>query len=204
MRLQHLYVLLLVGLGACAPAAPAPSEPNALTPQNTSASETTVQPTLDGGLSLPAAPAETASRPAWHSLPLVNARTGETFTFADFDGRTVYVEPMATWCTNCRTQMTNLRAAQSQISSEDYVFIAISVETNVSNETLAQYAADNGFDWIFAVATPEMLTALTEAFGRTISNPPSTPHFVIRPDGLMTGLVTGVHDPDTILALLQG
>ncbi|KPK07150.1 MAG: hypothetical protein AMJ56_13680, partial [Anaerolineae bacterium SG8_19] len=43
-----------------------------------------------------------ADRPAWQQLTLTNARTGETFTLADFGGQTVFVEPMATWCSNCR------------------------------------------------------------------------------------------------------
>ena len=34
----------------------------------------------------------------------MDARTGQTFTLADLQGKTVYVEPMATWCTNCRQQ----------------------------------------------------------------------------------------------------
>jgi hypothetical protein len=36
-------------------------------------------------------------RPDWLTLPLTNARTGETFTLADFAGKTVFVHPMATW-----------------------------------------------------------------------------------------------------------
>src|SRR5215475_4612241 len=53
----------------------------------------------------PAAAPPANERSAWHALPLVNARTGQAFTLADFAGKTVYVEPMATWCTNCRQQM---------------------------------------------------------------------------------------------------
>jgi hypothetical protein len=30
-------------------------------------------------------------------LPIVDVRTGETFTLAEFAGKTVFVEPMATW-----------------------------------------------------------------------------------------------------------
>ena len=30
-------------------------------------------------------------------LPLVDVRSGETFTLAEFAGKTVFVEPMATW-----------------------------------------------------------------------------------------------------------
>ena len=46
------------------------------------------------------AQAETAPanpRPDWLTMPLTNARSGETFTLADFAGKTVFVHPMATW-----------------------------------------------------------------------------------------------------------
>lgn len=33
----------------------------------------------------------------WQDVALRDVRTGETFTFADFAGRTVYVHPMARW-----------------------------------------------------------------------------------------------------------
>lgn len=135
---------------------------------------------------------------AWQTLPLTNARTGETFTLADFAGQTVFVEPMATWCTNCRQQLNNVVQAKAD-AGEDVVFVALSVETNISAADLAQYADSNGYDWVFAVMTPELLQALAADFGQTVSNPPSTPHFLIRPDGSFTGLTTGIESPDELL-----
>lgn len=34
---------------------------------------------------------------SWLNLPLVNARTGETFTFADFSGKTILARTVGTW-----------------------------------------------------------------------------------------------------------
>jgi len=141
-----------------------------------------------------------AAAAAWQTVPVTNARTGETFTLGDFAGKTVFVEPMATWCSNCRQQLTNVQQARTQINSDDVVFIALSVETTISNEELAQYADNLGFDWTFAVMSPELLQALSDEFGRTITNPPSTPHFVIRPDGSVSDLVTGVESAEAIVA----
>ncbi|MDX2160421.1 MAG: TlpA disulfide reductase family protein [bacterium] len=135
-------------------------------------------------------------------MPLTNARTGETFTFADFAGQTVFVEPMATWCTNCRQQLGHVRSAREQLG-DSVVFIALSVETNIASADLASYADDQGFDWQFAVLTPELLGELVNTFGRTISNPPSTPHFILRPDGTTTTLFTGIKSPDEIIAQVQ-
>ncbi len=142
--------------------------------------------------------AEMTGGPEWLALPLTNARTGETFTLADFSGKTLFVETMATWCSNCRRQLQNVSAAKGQLG-DDVVFVALSVETNVSDAELARYADDEGFDWLFAVATPELLQILADEYGRTIVNPPSTPHFIVRPDGSTTDLVTGIDSPETLV-----
>lgn len=141
------------------------------------------------------------SLPTWQTIPLTDARSGETFTLGDFAGKTVFVEPMATWCSNCRQQLTNVQQARAQMSSDDVVFVALSVETTISSEDLAQYADGLGFDWTFAVMSPELLQALADEFGRTVTNPPSTPHFVIRADGTVSELVTGIQSADEIAAL---
>ena len=57
--------------------------------------------------------------------------------------------------------------------------------------------------YTFAVMTPEMLGELAGAFGQTISNPPATPHFIIRPDGSTTDLVTGIEAPAVIVEQLR-
>jgi thiol-disulfide isomerase/thioredoxin len=144
-----------------------------------------------------------AERPSWHALPLTDARTGQTFTLADFAGKTVYVEPMATWCTNCRQQMSTIRdQVRGQVDPEQVVFVGLSVETNLANETLASYTSTHGFDWTFAVMTPELLQELTSTFGRTVTNPPAIPHFVIGPDGTTSDLSTGYHSADQLVAIL--
>jgi hypothetical protein len=140
--------------------------------------------------------------PAWQQIGLTNARTGEPFTLTDFLGKTLYVEPMATWCTNCLRQLHNVREARAQ-AGDDSVFLALSLETNIDDAALAQYADDNGFDWLFAVMTPEMLQELAGAFGRSVTVAPSTPHFIVRPDGSHTDLLTGFESATQILQSIQ-
>lgn len=141
--------------------------------------------------------------PAWQTAQLVDARTGETFRLADFKGKTVFVEAIATWCSKCLQQLKNVREARTKLPGDTHVFIALSVETNLAKEELAAYTNDQGFDWLFAVATPELLQELVDEFGRSITNPPSTPHFVISPDGEATPLRTGIDTPDQLVMLLS-
>lgn len=141
--------------------------------------------------------------PAWAATPLVDARSGASFTLNDFAGKTIFVEPMATWCTNCRAQLNNIKTAAEQLAGADVVFVALSVETNLDAAALASYAEENGFAWTFAIATPELLLQLAGDFGQTIANPPATPHFIVSPDGAVSELYTGIESPAAIVARVQ-
>jgi cytochrome oxidase Cu insertion factor (SCO1/SenC/PrrC family) len=139
--------------------------------------------------------------PAWQTMTLTDALTGESFTFADFAGQPVLVEPMATWCGNCRRQLGNVQEARAQLGDE-VVFVALSVETNISDAELAEYALNEGFDFKFAVLSEDGLRALVDTFGTTAANPPSTPHFIIRADGSWTDLVTGSESAEELIKAL--
>lgn len=195
--------LLLVPLvlAACAPAVEAPPAPTS------ESSSTSAQTELTGAPDSPS-PAHTsapeepvaAERPLWQTLPLIDSRTGASFTLGDFAGKTVFVEAMATWCTNCRAQMNQVREAAARLDSSAFVFVGLSVETNISAGDLAAYVDAQNFPWTFAVLTPDALIALTNEFGRSISNPPVTPHFVIRPDGTFSELIAGrIHSADDLV-----
>lgn len=153
-----------------------------------------------------ALPTFAQTAPAWLTSPLTDAKTGETFTLADFAGKTVVVEPMATWCSNCRAQLRNTTAAIAKLEADkqadNIVFVALSVETNLTPDRLTKYATDNNFPHVFAVMTTDFLRALVAEFGRTAATPPSSPGFIIRADGTYTALETGVQSTDEVLVTI--
>lgn len=208
MKLTVILMTLVLFVAACSAA----EEPTATSAPPTEAEPTVEQaaPTAEEMAATEEAtamddttaaeePMTTVERPAWQQIELTDARTGQTFTLADFEGRTVFVEPMATWCSNCRAQLNRVREVRQQLGEEDYAFIALSLETNLSNERLAQYTQDQNFDWTFAVMNNELLGLLADEFGRSITVAPSTPHFVIRPDGTFTDLSTGAKSVDELV-----
>lgn len=144
-----------------------------------------------------------AERPTWQTVALTNAETGSSFTLADYAGKTVFVELIATWCTNCRAQQGQVRAAREQLGEENYTYISLSVEPNDTTAGLAEYAVRENFPWVFAVAPTEMVQALVEQFGRTVTSPPSTPHFVISPSGAVSQLMTGMHSSEQLVSELS-
>ena len=130
----------------------------------------------------------------WQKLSVTDVRTGEAFTLGDIHGKPVYVENFATWCPNCRKQLGNVQQA-AKAAGDKAAFVALSVETDLSAAKVAKYAKDNGFDDVrFAVMTPEMLAAMSEAFGKTAVNPPSTPHVWVSSAGKVGALATGYED----------
>lgn len=140
--------------------------------------------------------------PAWQTIEIVDV-DGETFTLADYIGTPVLVESFATWCSNCRAQLGDTQQAAAALG-DDAEVIALSVETSISADEVAEYAADNGFtDIRFAVMSPELLAELADAFGTTVANPPSTPKFVIDAAGDPTELTTGPESVEDIVANLR-
>lgn len=226
MQLIRRLTSLLLGvclLSACAaPAMPpattmtdeTPPTPAAASPEATDAGAAPMAPSAaltesvaasDNGETADAQPGEATAavaRPAWQQIALIDARSGSTFTLADFAGKTVFVEPFATWCSNCRRQLGNVQAAKAALG-EDVVFVALSVEPNIGVDALARYADDAGFEMTFAAMSPELLQALVAQFGRTVANPPATPHFLVLPDGSTTDLVTGIESPEAITAQIE-
>jgi thiol-disulfide isomerase/thioredoxin len=140
---------------------------------------------------------------AWQTIEITDV-DGQTFTFADLVGTPVIVETFATWCPKCRDQLEATNAAAAELGDDAQV-IALSVETDLSSDAVAGYAADNGFDAVrFAVMSPELLAAFVDAFGQSAANPPSTPKFVIDAMGHAGELTTGSESAEALVAAVRG
>ena len=200
-------ILLLAGLvmliGACSTTAESTIAPSQPTQQ--AAAENIATPTQER-FGAPAQSADNSAAyngPDWATIPLTDARTGEPFTLADYAGKTLFVEPMATWCTNCRHQIPNVELARTQLDSNQYVFVGLSVAENVDNATLASYVDGQGWNFVFAVAPEALVQGLVDTFGRTAVTPPSTPHFIIQADGTLSEMYTGSHSADELITELK-
>ncbi|MGB3558745.1 MAG: TlpA disulfide reductase family protein [Geitlerinemataceae cyanobacterium] len=182
----------IVFLGACA------AEPDT-NPQVGAEDATTPSAVAQNATDTPAA----ESTASLTQLPLTNAKTGESFTLADYSGQTVLVKPMATWCGKCKANLQAAREATTELNSDNLVVVALSVEDSLENAKLAQYASDEGFDFVFAVATPEMTRALDDRFGQTALNPSIGSRFIIAPNGEISELTTGKVEPDSLVTTLK-
>jgi thiol-disulfide isomerase/thioredoxin len=201
--IQHM-LLLAAAFALAIPRLAAPAAAQDAAPECASAlwlDQLAVEATVD------AATPPAADAPAWIAAELTDACTGEAFALADFAGKVVYVEPMATWCVNCKAQMERVREAAAQIpeaEKADVVLVALSSEVDLPREALSQYAAETGFPMIFAVMPADYLRAIVDDLGQEIAVPPTTPHFTIAPDGTVSEVRTGASSPEELLALFAG
>jgi thiol-disulfide isomerase/thioredoxin len=110
-------------------------------------------------------PPDTTRDGTWRTTPLEDVRTGKSFTVDELRGKLVAIEPVAIWCSSCRTQQREVVAALAATGSDDLVFIGLDVDRNEEPEALAAYAQREGFDWTFVVAAPDVARSLADTFG---------------------------------------
>ena len=96
-----------------------------------------------------------------------------------------------------------MRELLPELNEEEFVLVGLSVETHLRAGQLASYADRHDFTWRFAVMSPEMLAAVVDQYGSNVIVPPSTPHFIIAPDGRLGELKLGIHSAEEIRAELE-
>ncbi len=111
------------------------------------------------------------------SHELVDVRTGQQFTLGELSAdQPVIVEAMAIWCSTCLSQQREVVQAHELA---DFHSVGIDVDPNERAADLTQYAAREGFDWPFVKADAFLVKLLTDRYGFGVTNPPSTPTFIV-------------------------
>ena len=196
-----LALALALALGACAapPAAtPSPAGPTEPMSEPPSASALgTAGPMTEAPNATATPPAATGSAAPTPTdellaLELTDVRSGEAFTLGELaatDGP-VLLEPMAIWCTSCRAQQNEVKRAHE--AGAAFTSVSLDVQLDEHPEDLARYAADQDWDWRFAMADAALYRLLQERFNVAATHPPSTPLIVIERDGTVRPLEFGV------------
>jgi thiol-disulfide isomerase/thioredoxin len=170
LRLTCLVVVLTAALAACTTAGPPQPDPANL-------------PSAQPGSGSPAA--GLTSDPL-HTVGLYDVTTETPFTLGQLAANgPVLLEMMAIWCTNCRIQQGEIRAAHDLAAFDS---VSLDIDPNERPGDLAAYSASNGFAWRYATANADLATALRDRFGPAVLNPPSTPMVLLSPDGSIQAL----------------
>ena len=204
----HITVLLLLGIAAAACTAAPPASSMPVQPTQAMMDAT---PTSDGVMATPSAESsmgmpETGvtgkkmdANPPWFKLALTDVRTGKSFSIADFSGKVVLLEDMATWCPNCLAQQKQVKAMLEQMGMvDDLVVVGLGVDLNEDAALMKSYVEQNGFDWKYAVATPEVAGDINTLYGAQFLNPTSTPMMIVDRSGNVFLLDFGIKSADTL------
>lgn len=148
-------------------------------------------------------PAAVAAAAVWRDIELTDAASGETFTLASLEGQPVAIDPMAVWCTNCKQQNDNVKAAYPELRATGIRWISLGVEPNESTDRLARYAERRGYPWTFAQSPIEMSRALNDIFGPQILAVPATPLILLDETGEIVYQDYGFHGPDSLVELVN-
>lgn len=135
----------------------------------------------------------------WFSIPMVDARTNQSFTLDDFKGKVVLVETMAVWCPNCRIQQDQVKKLHNLLGNPpDLVSVSLDVDLHEDQAILARHVAEGGFDWRFAVAPLAVDHALGNLYNAEYLNPPLTPMLLIDRQGKVIGLPYGYKSAEAL------
>lgn len=206
LRMVPAALALVLVAGACAssPAAEGPAtttaRPSAPVSTDEPSPSSTVAPTSSNQ---PSTDEPAAATDPLLAMELVDVRSGTGFTLGELasDGPLI-VETMAIWCTNCREQQSEVRAAHGLA---DFHSVSIDVDPTEIAEDLSAYAGRESFDWPFALADADLATMLRDRFGTAVLNPPSMPKLLVRPDGSVELLPLGeLMSAEEIAALVAG
>ncbi|MEO8463130.1 MAG: redoxin domain-containing protein [Chloroflexota bacterium] len=139
----------------------------------------------------------------WATADLTDVRDGTTFRIADLvtGNRVVFIETMAIWCSNCRSQQRDVVKALANLNPERVTWIGVDVDGSESASALAEYSRSLGFDWAYVVGSADFLRALADDFGAQVLSPPSTPIIVVGTNGTVTLTEFGHKSVDRILEL---
>ncbi|MGH2488885.1 MAG: TlpA family protein disulfide reductase [Candidatus Limnocylindria bacterium] len=195
MRVLQLFTSMALAVTACS-APTAPSATGGQVAPDASRPATRSEPAASSGQPDAGTPDPLLAR------ELTDVRTGERFTLAELAAdQPVLVETMAIWCTTCLAQQREVVRAHGLA---DFASVGIDVDPNERAADLAKYADREGFDWRFVIADAQLVKLLTDRFGFAVTNPPSTPTFVVTGDGIRALEFGRVRSAEELAAELAG
>ena len=180
---------------------PTSSEPSPAPSTNTPSSAAQSPPPSPPASATPA-PAVPVFEQTWATAPLTDVVTGSQFSLSSLaaEGKVVFVETMAIWCTNCRAQQREAVLAFAELDPSRVVWVGLDVETSETADALARYRDENGFPFTYAIADRSISRALAEDFGDVVLSPPSVNLIILGGDGRISHL-TGHHTASELSAL---
>jgi thiol-disulfide isomerase/thioredoxin len=219
--ITYSLLALTIGLTACAPTQPTAMMQDAASPTAVMMKDTATPDAMMHDTATPEAmmhdtvtpdammhdtttPDAMMQSPQWVSATLSDVTSGKTFKINDFKGKVVLVETMAQWCPTCKSQQTEAKALLSKLGMPaNLVLVSLDIDPNENAATLKTYAANNTFDWTFAVAPADVSREIGKLYGDQFLNPPSAPMLIVDAKGEAHPLPFGLKNSDDLMKALE-
>ena len=128
----------------------------------------------------------------------------KSFSINGLKGKVILVETMAAWCSNCLQQQKQVKELHSLLgNTTDLVSIGMDIDPNEDDAVLSNYVKNQGFDWVYTVASAEVAREIGKLYGDQFLNPPSTPILIIDRQGNAHPLPFGIKDAATLKEAVQ-
>ena len=198
--IASLLVIMAVAATACNTSSMATEQPLVVDQLPAEESENTGVDTAPTESEIEQTVQSESSLPLWYSTPLTDVNTGEVFTVEENLGKVILVETLATWCSNCFKQQTEVARFHDLLSERnDFISLGIDIDPNEDIVLLTGYVRKNGFDWLYVVASEEMINEISLLYGPQFLNPPSTPMLIIDRKGNAHPLDFGIKSAEELL-----
>jgi hypothetical protein len=188
LKSQNLFFTagILLFLVSCSPAKTLPAT-NLLTSSSTQTVVSTDEPS-----------------PEWTTIPVIDSKTGQSFTIKDKLGKVIVVEGMATWCPSCWAQGRELKTFLSGIKdTSNLVVIGLSLDTKESATDLNDYAKIGGYSWQFVTSTIPLYRDMGNRYGASYLDPTLGPMFIIDKEGQIKNYRRGLIRADELTQIIQ-
>jgi cytochrome oxidase Cu insertion factor (SCO1/SenC/PrrC family) len=144
------------------------------------------------------------SAPIWLSVPVVDAKTGKSFTVNDLKGKVVLVEGMATWCPSCWNQGREIKKLYEQLGKEsDLVIISLTLDIKEDSQALNEYAKIANFQWQFVTSTLPMYHDLGNRYGALYLDPTLGPFLLVDRKGIVTHFESGLKTAKELKSIID-
>ncbi|MBI5931330.1 MAG: hypothetical protein HY862_18630 [Chloroflexi bacterium] len=124
----------------------------------------------------------------WLTQPFTGT-DGLVYSFSSFEGKIIVLMPMSLDCIPCQEQLGYARQTDHQFRTDGvaYELVYINLDTSPSNsmDDLITWSDGQAFEstenstWLTGTASPELITALNQAFGGSAINLGRTPVILI-------------------------
>lgn len=121
---------------------------------------------------------------------------GNEFSLSDFQGKVVFLEFMATWCSDCQKLTKEMKDVYSHFG-DDIIMISLDIDHDEDPDLLRDYAHKNNAKWIFAF--PEDINSILTTFN--IHEIPKS--LIIDKEGYLTFEFVLSQDSDEIIKKIE-